>query len=108
MGSAKKFTKKFKKLSTLDWISLATALPLSAANPLKPLDKIMDIAGLKPEELEMPGAPPPPPEIAAPVLDEIQQVAPKKKKKYGRGSTILTSPSGLSDTSTAKPTLLGQ
>ena len=103
MGNTKKTVKNF---STLDWVSVAMATPLSATNPMRLFDKISEATT---EELDMPGAPPPPPilDVAAPTTP-VDDSAVLKKKKHGRGSTVLTSPSGLSDTATTKPTLLGQ
>ena len=98
MGKIKpsRVTDTVQDLSTTDWIDMALGL-----DPEKPLEVFRDITS---EELDMPSAPPPPP-----VLEDSTLVTPdKKKRKFGRTSTILTSPSGLSDIATTKPTLLGQ
>lgn len=92
--------KKVKKLTPLDWISLATAIPISAAtDPLRPLNLLSGGTN----ELEPPSAPPEPPQVSVATDDDII-----RKRKAGRLSTLLTTPGSLSTVQTSKPTLLGQ
>ena len=96
------FKSATNSLSTLDLISLATGFPLSAAtDPLRPLNKLQEITNPVPELKASP--PPPPPTILTGESEE------KKKRRIisGRSATNVTG-GALSETTTYRPTLLGQ
>ena len=100
MGNIKNTVKNF---STWDWVSLATATPISAAwDPLRPLNKITEAMT---EPLPEPDKPPAPPALLSADTASVEQEK-AKRKRSGRNSTILTG--GLSGQPTYRPTLLGQ
>ena len=92
-----KNVKKRLKISKRDIFSLITATP--PLNPMRLLDKV-GLATSKPLD-----EPEEPPDFDFP--DSIVQQR-KKVRRFGRGQTILTSPSGLGTSDSFRPTLLGQ
>jgi hypothetical protein len=89
---------------------MAVALPaIYAATAVIGAGAALYGATRKPD-IPKPDAPPEPPAPpAAPVIPDVAKVTAEDiRKKQGRKSTILTSPSGLSDTQSLTPTLLGQ
>jgi len=106
VGNAFSSVKKgFNGLSPLDIISLATATPWSAAaDPLRPLNKLMDLA-MPQNDIDQPSAPPKAPTILTD--DTAATEATEKRKKTGRILTQSRTPGALSDANVYKPTLLG-
>jgi hypothetical protein len=101
------FTKAASKLSTLDIISLATAIPLSAvADPMRPLNKIFE-ATMPETDIGKPSEPPPAPTILTDTTSTTL-TAEEKKRRAGLGRSSTVSAGSLSDATTYKPTLLGQ
>ena len=99
-----------QNFDTSDWASLATAMPLGEnINPYRTVKKAWGMA-TKGDKLKKPKKPP---KLPQPVELSLESAAkpdfdtkPARRKRPGRGSTILTS--GLGELITRKPTLLGQ
>jgi hypothetical protein len=90
------------EFDTLDWFSMAAAIPVG--DKMRPENVVKRAAGALTDQdkLKRPKAPPDVPELLVPPAPG----PPARRKRPGRRSTILTSRPG--ELTTNKPTLLGQ